>query len=131
MRLVLLHGHRFMSSPRTFYMYKYTPSVPNYRSFDFFNPKFDNSSYSKIYAKYHFFCCELLYQYKFFKSDLNLTMFAQIFWIRRMIKLDAKKVKWPIIWNGGSKSFQKSWRVKSSQNLTKIIERNTKIYNIK
>ena len=36
-----------------------TPSVSNYRSFDFFNPKFDHSSYSKIYAKYHFFCCEL------------------------------------------------------------------------
>ena len=29
------------------------------------------------------------------------------------------------------KSFQKSWRVKSSQSLTKIIERNTKIYDIK
>jgi len=52
------------------------PSVRNYSSFDFFNPKFDHSSYSKIYAKYHLFCCELLYQYTFFKSDLNLTMFA-------------------------------------------------------
>ena len=29
------------------------------------------------------------------------------------------------------KSFQESWRVKSSQNLTKIIKRNIKIYNIK
>ena len=29
------------------------------------------------------------------------------------------------------KSFQESWRVKSFQSLTKIIERNTKIYNIK
>ena len=29
------------------------------------------------------------------------------------------------------KSFQESWRVKPSQNLTKIIERNTKIYDIK
>ena len=56
-----------------------TPSVSNYMSFDFFNPKFDRSSYSKNYAKHHFFCCELFYQYKFFKSDLNLTMFAQIF----------------------------------------------------
>ena len=28
-------------------------------------------------------------------------------------------------------SFQESWRVKPSQSLTKIIERNTKIYNIK
>ena len=50
--------------------------VPNYRSFDFFDPKFDHSSYSKIYAKYHFFCCSLLYQYKFSKNDLNLTMFG-------------------------------------------------------
>ena len=29
------------------------------------------------------------------------------------------------------KSFQKCWRVKLSQSLTKIIERNTKIYDIK
>ena len=29
------------------------------------------------------------------------------------------------------KSFQKSWRVKQSQSLTKIIEKNTKIYDIK
>ena len=29
------------------------------------------------------------------------------------------------------KSFQESWRVKSYQSLTKIIERNTKIYDIK
>ena len=29
------------------------------------------------------------------------------------------------------KSFQESWRVKSSQSLIKIIERNTKIYDIK
>ena len=32
-----------------------TPSVPNYRSFDFFDTKFDHSSYSKICAKHHFF----------------------------------------------------------------------------
>ena len=47
-----------------------TPSVPNYRSFDFFNLKFDHSSYSKICTKYQFFCCRLLYQYKIFKNDL-------------------------------------------------------------
>ena len=29
------------------------------------------------------------------------------------------------------KSFQESWRVKPSQSLTKIIERNIKIYDIK
>ena len=32
-----------------------TLSIPNYRSFDFFDIKFDHSSYSKIYVKYHFF----------------------------------------------------------------------------
>ena len=58
---------------------KNTPSVSNYRSFDFFDLKFDHSSYSKICAKHNFFCCGLLYQYKIFKNDLNLIMFAQIF----------------------------------------------------
>jgi hypothetical protein len=38
-----------------------TKSIPNYSSFDFFNPKFDHSSYLKICVKYHFFCCDLLY----------------------------------------------------------------------
>ena len=56
-----------------------TPSVSNYRSFELFDLKFDHSSYSKICAKYHFFCCGLLYQYKFFKNDLNLTIFVQFF----------------------------------------------------
>jgi len=55
-----------------------TPSDSNYRSFEFFNSKFDHLFYSKIYAKYYFFCCELLYyQYKIFEHDLNLTMFVK------------------------------------------------------
>ena len=54
-----------------------TPSVSNYSSFDFFDPKFDYSSYSKNCAKYHFFYYGLFYQYKFFKNDLNLTTCAQ------------------------------------------------------
>jgi len=33
----------------------YTQSIPNCKSFDFFNIKFDHSSYSKFYTKYHFF----------------------------------------------------------------------------
>ena len=37
----------------------------------FFDLKFDHSSYSKICAKYHIFCCGLFYQYKFYKNDLN------------------------------------------------------------
>ena len=56
-----------------------TRSISNCRSFDFFDQKFDHSSYSKICAKYHFFCGGLLYQYKIFKNDLNLTIFAQFF----------------------------------------------------
>ena len=82
-----------------------TPSVPNCSSFDFFNPKFDHSSYSKIYTKHRFFCCGLLYQYKFFKSDLNLTMFAQIFWIKRVVKLKVKKIKRTTICNVGSNAY--------------------------
>ena len=31
--------------------------VLNYRSFDFFDLKFDHPSYSKNYVKYHFFLC--------------------------------------------------------------------------
>ena len=82
-----------------------TPSVSNYSSFDFFNSKFDHSFYSKIYTKHHFFC-GLLYQYKFFKNDLNLTIFMQIFWIRRVVKLNVKRIKPPIIiWNGGSTMY--------------------------
>jgi len=52
-------------------------STPSYESFNIFLSKFD--SYLKIYPEYHFFCYGLLYQYKFFKNNLNLTMFAQIF----------------------------------------------------
>ena len=59
----------------------------NCSSFDFFNSKFDHSFYSKIYAKYHFICCGLLYQYKIFKNNLNLAMLAHIlFWKRRAVK---------------------------------------------
>ena len=38
-----------------------TPSILNYKSFDFFYFKFDHSFYLKIYIKYHFFCYDLLY----------------------------------------------------------------------
>ena len=33
-----------------------TQSILNCKTFDFFDTKFDHSSYSKIYAKHHFFC---------------------------------------------------------------------------
>jgi hypothetical protein len=38
-----------------------TQSIPNYKTFDFFDTKFDHSSYSRIYVKYHFFCRSLVY----------------------------------------------------------------------
>jgi hypothetical protein len=38
-----------------------TPSIPNYKTFDFFDTKFDHSSYSKICAKYKFFYRGLVY----------------------------------------------------------------------
>ena len=47
-------------------------------------------------------CKISLLLYKFFKNNLNLTMFIQFFWIRRVVKLKVKKVKWHVIWNGGS-----------------------------
>ena len=38
-----------------------TSSILNYKTFDFFDIKFDHSSYLKICVKYHFFCRDLLY----------------------------------------------------------------------
>jgi hypothetical protein len=54
----------------------YTKPVSNYSSFDFFDPKFDQSFYLKIYVKNNIFCFWVLYLKKFFKNDLNLTIFA-------------------------------------------------------
>ena len=56
-----------------------TPSVLNYRPFDFFDFKLDHSFYLKICIKYHFFSRGLLYQYKIFKNNLNLTIFTEVF----------------------------------------------------
>jgi hypothetical protein len=38
-----------------------TQFIPNYKTFDFFDTKFDHSFYLKNYAKYHFFCRDLIY----------------------------------------------------------------------
>ena len=43
----------------------------------FFNFKFDHPSYSKYHAKYHFFCCGLLYQIQIFSNNLNLHKFFE------------------------------------------------------
>jgi len=67
-------------------------TVSNYRSLDFFDPKFKHLSYSKICVKSNFFCCGLLYQYKFSINDLNLAIFAQIF-LNKMSGYEDKKVK--------------------------------------
>ena len=53
--------------------------ILNYKTFDFFDSNFDHSSYLKICVKYHFFCRGLVYLSKFFKNNLNLTIFIQIF----------------------------------------------------
>jgi len=54
----LRHVNRILSFFEIAYplsQYIITPSVLSYRSFDFFNIKFDHLSHSKIYVKYHFF----------------------------------------------------------------------------
>jgi hypothetical protein len=43
---------------------------------NFLIPSLTTHLTQKFVQKFHFFCCDLLYQYKFFKNDLNLTMFA-------------------------------------------------------
>jgi hypothetical protein len=51
-RKIYCYG-RLAGGPKT---YKVTPSIPNYKTFDFFDIKFDHSSYSKnFFAKHHFF----------------------------------------------------------------------------
>jgi len=71
----------------------------------------------------------LLYQYKIFKNDLNLTIFAQFFWIRPVVKLWVKKVKRTIIWNWGSSTF---WDKSTCNNhVSQLIIRNIVIAKIK
>ena len=62
-----------------------TPSVSNYNSFDIFHPKVHNLFYLKIYAKYYFFCCSLLYQIFLF-----LLWFARFFLNKTVIKFRIK-----------------------------------------
>ena len=63
--ILFWHHHMFHFSDRTWATWDlllasvdrifHTPSLPNYKSFDFFNLKFNHSSYLKICVKYHFF----------------------------------------------------------------------------
>ena len=80
--------------PRDSFLVSQSPQYPLSSKLYFawlFYSKFNYSFYLKICAKYHFFCYDLFYQYKFFKNNLNLTMIAQIFWIRQLVKLEIKK----------------------------------------
>ena len=43
----------------------------------FFIPSLTTHLTQKFVQNFHFFCCGLLYQYKFYKNVLNLTMFAK------------------------------------------------------
>ena len=45
----------------------------------------------KNLCKISLFYCGLLYPYEFFKNDLNLTIFVQIFWISWVVKLRVEK----------------------------------------
>ena len=107
--------------------------VLNYRLFDFFNLKFDHLSYSKICAKYHFFCRGLLYQYKFFKNNLKLTMFVQIIlnkmsgqiWSSKsqtIYNLKWMEYLWRIVISGFVKYFSKTDSVSSEKNAAKKLK---------
>jgi len=73
-----------------------TSSCVSWSSLDYYSLhltfyiKFDHSSYSKNYIKYHFFCYDLLYQYKIFKN-LKFNNGCINFWIRQVAKFRVKK----------------------------------------
>ena len=68
-----------------------TPSVPNCRSFDFFNSKFDYSSYLKICAKHHFFLLWLALLIQVLEEWFKFDYICINFLIRRVVKLVSKK----------------------------------------
>ena len=75
----------------------FVASVSNYWLFTFLTSSFTTHFIQKIVQNIIYFYYGLFYSYKFFKNDLNLTMFAQIFQIRRAVKLGVEKVKRPLI----------------------------------
>jgi len=56
-----------------------TPSVPNYKLFDFFLPSDLTTLLIQKFMQNILLCYSLLYQCKFFKNGLNLIIFAQFF----------------------------------------------------
>jgi hypothetical protein len=54
---------------------------------------FDHSSYSKKLWKCYLFCYEMFYHRIYFKYIIIVSIFSQIFWIRRMVKCDMYKSK--------------------------------------
>jgi hypothetical protein len=62
----------------------YTPSVTIYNSFDFYNPNFNHSSYSKN--------CEKTKKSLWFCLLSNIFHFLY-FLVRRVVKVDVEKVK--------------------------------------
>ena len=59
---------------------KFTPSISNNNSFDFFDPKFDHSSDSKFVQNITYFVVAYFFNtICIFKNDLNLTMVTQFF----------------------------------------------------
>ena len=85
-----------------------TPSFPNCKSFDFFYLKFDHSSYSNNLCKYSLI---LSHSWRTFINkpihNKKKVIFCTKFWKRRVVKLNIKKVKRLIIWDGLSTTILK------------------------
>jgi hypothetical protein len=52
---------------------------------------FDYSSYSKNLWKYYLFCYDMFYHRIYFKCNIIIFIFSEIFWIRQMIKRASQK----------------------------------------
>lgn len=65
----------------------YTPSVTIYKSFDFYNPNFNHSSYSKKCEK-----TKKIIVVLFIIKYISIFIFL-IFWVRWVVKVDVEKVK--------------------------------------
>ena len=81
------------------------PSVPNYRSFDFFDIKFDHLSYSKNLCKHSQISITLEELVLIKQFTTKEVMFCINFLIRRVVKLGVEKAKRPINSNGGSRTL--------------------------
>ena len=80
----------------------YTPSVPNYRSFDFFDHKFDYWSSSKICAKYHFFLLWIALSIQVLQEWVKFDYVFTNFLNKTSYQTWCQKSQTLIIWNGES-----------------------------